>query len=91
MLGENAGDIRDEFYEDEVPEILKLNDNHSILDSKLLIGDVNNLLGTNFENIDVNSFGGWPQNMDAEIEQKLIFEVHSEDLHQPHYLEVIII
>src|SRR5690606_31700842 len=44
ILEEIVGEIRDEFDEDEVSEIRKLNDGHFILDAKVLIEDVNNLL-----------------------------------------------
>ncbi len=96
ILEEIVGEIRDEFDEDEIPEIRKLNDNHYILDSKLLIEDVNNLLGTDFEHEDVDTIGGWflTQNMDAEIGTEIkiegyTFKVHEKDGHQLHYLEVI--
>jgi CBS domain containing-hemolysin-like protein len=45
IIEEIVGEIRDEFDEDEVPVIRKLAENHFIIDSKLLIEDVNNLLG----------------------------------------------
>ena len=95
ILEEIVGEIRDEFDEDEVPEIRKLNDNHYILDSKLLIDDVNNLLGTDFEHEDVDTIGGWflTQHMEAEIGTEIeadgyTFKVHEKDGHQLHYLEV---
>ncbi len=95
ILEEIVGEIRDEFDEDEVPEIRKLNDNHYILDSKLLIEDVNNLLGTDFEHEDVDTIGGWflTQHMEAEIGTEIeadgfTFKVHEKDGHQLHYLEV---
>lgn len=95
ILEEIVGEIRDEFDEDEVPEIRKLNEDHYILDSKLLIEDVNTLLGTNFEHEDVDTIGGWflTQHMEAEIGTEIeadgfIFKVHEKDGHQLHYLEV---
>ncbi|WP_264737985.1 hemolysin family protein [Cytobacillus firmus] len=95
ILEEIVGEIRDEFDEDEVPEIRKLNDNHYILDSKLLIDDVNNLLGTDFEHEDVDTIGGWflTQHIEAEIGTEIeadgfTFKVHEKDGHQLHYLEV---
>lgn len=95
ILEEIVGEIRDEFDEDEVPEIRKLNEDHYILDSKLLIEDVNTLLGTNFEHEDVDTIGGWflTQHMEAEIGTEIeadgfTFKVHEKDGHQLHYLEV---
>ncbi|WP_394138654.1 hemolysin family protein [Cytobacillus oceanisediminis] len=97
ILEEIVGEIRDEFDEDEIPEIRKLNDHHYILDSKLLIEDVNNLLGTDFHHEDVDTIGGWflTQHMDdADIgtaieAEGFTFKVHEKDGHQLHYLEVV--
>ncbi|MEH7345926.1 hemolysin family protein [Bacillus sp. JJ1532] len=95
IIEEIVGEIRDEFDEDEVPAIRMLNENHFILDSKLLIEDVNNLLGTDLSHEDVDTIGGWflTQNFDAKTGSELEFEgynfkVHNIDGHQIHYLEV---
>lgn len=96
ILEEIVGEIRDEFDEDEVAEIRKLNEGHYILDGKLLIVDVNNLLGTKFSDEDIDTIGGWflTQNFDASIgaeveEDGFVFKVHESDGHHIHYLEVI--
>ncbi|MBT2688778.1 HlyC/CorC family transporter [Bacillus sp. ISL-47] len=97
ILEEIVGEIRDEFDEDEIPEIRKINDHHYILDSKLLIEDVNNLLGTDFHHEDVDTIGGWflTQHMDdADIgtaieAEGFTFKVYEKDGHQLHYLEVV--
>ncbi|WP_291353542.1 hemolysin family protein [Desulfosporosinus sp.] len=96
ILEEIVGEIRDEFDEDEVPEIQKINEDHYILDSKLLIEDVNNLLGTDFTHKDVDTIGGWflTQNIEAETGSDFeidgyTFKVHQKEGHQLHYLEVI--
>jgi CBS domain containing-hemolysin-like protein len=95
IIEEIVGEIRDEFDEDEVPVIRKLAENHFIIDSKLLIEDVNNLLGTNLSHEDVDTIGGWflTNNIDAEADSAIeiegyIFKVQSKDGHQIHYLEV---
>lgn len=96
ILEEIVGEIRDEFDEDEIPEIRRINDGHYILDGKLLIEDVNNLLGTAFSDEDIDTIGGWflTQNFDASVgaeveEAGFIFKVHDSDGHQIHYLEVM--
>lgn len=96
ILEEIVGEIRDEFDEDEIPEIRRINDGHYILDGKLLIEDVNNLLGTAFSDEDIDTIGGWflTQNFDASVGAKVeeagfIFKVHDSDGHQIHYLEVM--
>jgi CBS domain containing-hemolysin-like protein len=50
ILEEIVGEIRDEFDEDELPDIRKLKEDHYIVDTKLLVEDVNNLLHTSLSN-----------------------------------------
>jgi CBS domain containing-hemolysin-like protein len=95
ILEEIVGEIRDEFDDDEVPEIRKLKENHYILDAKVLIGDVNNLLGTNLSDKEIDTIGGWflTENIDAqtgtEIEMEgYLFKVREIDGHHIQYLEV---
>jgi CBS domain containing-hemolysin-like protein len=96
ILEEIVGEIRDEFDEDEVAEIRKLNEGHFILDGKLLLEDVNNLLGTNFIDEDIDTIGGWflTQKFDPHVgveveEDGYLFKVHESDGHHIHYLEVM--
>ncbi|MCM3443024.1 hemolysin family protein [Metabacillus halosaccharovorans] len=95
ILEEIVGEIRDEFDEDEIPEIRKLNEDHYILDGKLLIEDVNNLLHTTFSDEDIDTIGGWflTQKFNADVgvevaDQDYIFKVHESDGHHIQYLEV---
>jgi CBS domain containing-hemolysin-like protein len=96
ILEEIVGEIRDEFDDDEVPEIRKVKENHYMLDAKLLIDEVNDLLGTSLAHEDVDTIGGWilSQNIDikvgTEIEaEKHLFRVLELDGHQLKYLEVV--
>lgn len=66
-----------------MPNIRKVNDNHYILDSKVLIEDVNDLLGTALESDEVDTIGGWfmTQQIDASVGSVIeadgyIFKVH---------------
>ncbi|WP_462408880.1 hemolysin family protein [Neobacillus sp. Marseille-QA0830] len=59
ILEEIVGEIRDEFDVDEMPLIQKTGDSHYILDGKVLISEVNDLLGTNLEEEDIDTIGGW--------------------------------
>lgn len=59
ILEEIVGEIRDEFDDDEIPDVHKINENHYVLDAKVLIEEVNDLLGTNIEQEDVDTIGGW--------------------------------
>lgn len=96
ILEEIVGEIRDEFDQDEVPEIRKVTNDHYIVNSKLLIEDVNNLLGTDLNHDDIDTIGGWflTQNIDAETGSEIeadgyTFRVHQKDGHHLNYLEII--
>ena len=95
ILEEIVGEIRDEFDEDEVPEIRKLNENHFILDAKLRIDDVNSLLGTHLSDEEIDTIGGWilTKNFDVKTGSEIktegfSFKVHEIDGHHIQYLEV---
>lgn len=96
ILEEIVGEIRDEFDEDEVPEIRQVKDNHFIVDGKTLIEDVNHLLGTNLSDEAMDTIGGWFLTQNFEIKKgaevksdRFIFKVHKNDGHHIQYLEVI--
>ncbi|MFD0051836.1 hemolysin family protein [Actinomycetes bacterium NPDC127524] len=59
ILEEIVGEIRDEFDQDERPLVQKLDDTNYILDAKVLIGDVNDLLGVDLPQQDIDTLGGW--------------------------------
>jgi CBS domain containing-hemolysin-like protein len=96
ILEEIVGEIRDEFDEDELPDIRKLKEDHYIVDTKLLVEDVNNLLNTSLSNEDVDTIGGWfmTQNMESQIGSEIeaegyVFKVQKKDGHHIQYLEII--
>ena len=95
IVEEIVGEIRDEFDEDEIPEIRKLKEDHYILDAKLLINDVNQLLGIDFSDEEIDTIGGWflTQNFDATLGSKIeeegyIFTVNKIEGHHIQYIEV---
>ncbi|MEH7178355.1 hemolysin family protein [Neobacillus vireti] len=59
ILEEIVGEIRDEFDEDEVPEINKINENKTVVDGKVLIDEVNDLFGLDIQDEDMDTIGGW--------------------------------
>lgn len=75
ILEEIVGDIRDEFDADEVSEVQKIKERHYIFDSKVLIDEVNDLLGTEIEEEDMDTIGGWmlTQNFELEKGESLAF------------------
>ncbi|MDR4888269.1 hemolysin family protein [Fredinandcohnia sp. QZ13] len=59
IIEEIVGEIRDEFDTDEKPAIQKINDTTTILDGKVLIGEVNDLFGLHIDDTDVDTISGW--------------------------------
>lgn len=95
ILEEIVGDIRDEFDADEVAEIRKVADDHYLFSSRILIEEVNDLLGIHLDEEDVDTLGGWfmTRKMDAEVGDELIeeryrFKVREIDEYHILYLEV---
>ncbi|WP_391117221.1 hemolysin family protein [Psychrobacillus sp. L3] len=96
IIEEIVGDIRDEFDTDELPEVQKIGENHYIVDAKMLIENVNNLLDINIDEEDIDTIGGWfmTKSYDAVkgekiIEQGFEFMVKDIDGHHIQYLEII--
>ncbi|MEH7379145.1 hemolysin family protein [Bacillus sp. JJ1533] len=76
ILEEIVGEIRDEFDADEIAEVEKVKASHFIFDSKVLIDEVNELLGTNIEEEEMDTIGGWmlTQNFDLENGDSIFFD-----------------
>lgn len=95
ILEEIVGEIRDEFDMDEVPLIRKVKDQHYIIDSKVLLSEVNDLLGIDIQDEDIDTLGGWILTVKYEAKQGDIIEYEDfeftikemEDLHVK-YIEV---
>lgn len=68
IVEEIVGEIRDEFDMDETPQIRKIKDNHFILDGKVLVSDLKDILGIDVTEDDVDTLGGWilTHNYDAQ-------------------------
>ncbi len=95
ILEEIVGEIRDEFDTDELPEIRKIGDNHYILDAKILLSEIEDLLGIHMDYPDVDTLGGWflTHKIDAAIgdtleEDGFIFTVKDAEDHHLLYIEV---
>ncbi|WP_199912338.1 MULTISPECIES: hemolysin family protein [unclassified Lysinibacillus] len=95
IIEEIVGDIQDEFDDDEVPEVQEISEDHYIFDSKMLLQEINDILGTDIEDEDIDTIGGWfmTQHFDVEEgdtieEQGYQFKVTELDGHHILYLEV---
>ena len=96
IIEEIVGDIQDEFDEDEIPEVQEITEGqHYIFDAKMLLAEVNDILGTTIEDEDIDTIGGWfmTQHFDA-VEGDSItahgyeFKIKELDGHHILYLEV---
>ncbi|AWE06870.1 hypothetical protein DCE79_05410 [Lysinibacillus sp. 2017] len=95
ILEELVGEIRDEFDDDEIPEIRKIGEDHYLIYSKALLDDVAKLLYLDIEDSNVDTIGGWYYtNMpDLNIEDSYFYEgyefkLHEIDGHQIQYLDI---
>lgn len=95
ILEEIVGEIRDEFDMDELPLIQKKGEGHFILDGKVLISEVNDLLGTTLEEEDVDTIGGWfltqkfdVHKGDAIEKEGFQFQITENEGHHILYMEV---
>jgi len=95
ILEEIVGEIRDEFDNDEVPSIQVLSDGHYILDAKLLIKEVNDLLDLEIDDEDIDTIGGWilTENYDVSLgdiiqKQDFAFKVIEMEDHTIRFIEV---
>ncbi|WP_085991288.1 hemolysin family protein [Oceanobacillus senegalensis] len=76
ILEEIVGDIRDEFDEDEPPEIEEINENTKVVSGKLHLDDLSKLLGINLPDNDVDTIGGWifATELDAKVGTSIIHD-----------------
>ncbi len=95
ILEELVGEIRDEFDDDEVPEIRKVKEGHFIVYSKILLEEVSRYLNIDIANPDVDTLGGWYYSQDVELKQENIiehggytFSIHEMDGLQLRYIEI---
>lgn len=95
ILEEIVGEIRDEFDTDEKPEIQKLGEKHYLLNARLLISEVNDLLGTELSDEEVDTLGGWAltENIDVKLGDSIEqdgyeFIIRDAEGHHIHEIEV---
>lgn len=96
ILEQIVGEIRDEFDEDEIPFVRKLGEKHYVLDAKVLIEEVNDLLGVELICEDIDTIGGWlfTHKYDLEEGDTLIesgYEFHVKTMEGNHISEVEVI
>ncbi len=96
IIEEIVGEIRDEYDDEEVPDVRKLGEGHYIISSKVMIEEVNTLLGMDINHEEVDTIGGWflTNHIDAEAGSTIeadgyVFKVQQIDGYQIQFLEVV--
>ena len=76
ILEEIVGEIRDEFDTDEVLDVQKISNNHYIFNGRILLKEVNTVLGTEISNEGLDTLGGWilSQKIDAQINETFSYD-----------------
>ncbi|WP_257346149.1 hemolysin family protein [Pseudalkalibacillus decolorationis] len=95
IIEELVGEIQDEFDIDEKPMFQKVSKDKTIVDAKVLISEVNEMLGTEIDNSDIDTIGGWVLSEKMEAEKGTMIEkggfqftVTENDGHQIKELEI---
>ena len=95
IIEEIVGEIRDEFDADEVADIRKIDQDHYIISGRVLMEDINDLLGTNLSEDEIDTFGGWflSQHFDVKLGDQVtsegyIFTVKEIEGHHILFIEV---
>lgn len=76
IIEEIVGDIQDEFDEDEIPEVQEIAEGHFIIDAKMLLESVNDILGIEIEDEDIDTIGGWFMTQHFDAVEGDAFESH---------------
>ncbi|PNZ91117.1 HlyC/CorC family transporter [Staphylococcus pettenkoferi] len=70
ILEEIVGEIRDEFDNDEVNDIVKINDDTFQINGRVLLDDIQDQFGIEFEDSeDIDTIGGWLQAHNTNLQQ----------------------
>ncbi|QYR22015.1 hemolysin family protein [Paenibacillus sp. sptzw28] len=96
ILEEIVGEIRDEFDTEENQPIEKVSDNHLIVDGKVSITHVNDLLNSDIDSNTSGTIGGWLYGQNAELKngsewryKNLTFIVKNKENHRIRKIEII--
>lgn len=96
ILEEIVGEIRDEFDQEEQSDIEKLGKYHVIVDGKVPISVVNELVNAEIESEDIDTIGGWLYNQHSALKkgsvweyEGLVFTVLEKENHRIRKIEIV--
>jgi CBS domain containing-hemolysin-like protein len=79
ILEEIVGEIQDEFDDDGEEDIRKTENGSYVVDGKVVIGDINELLDTDIEDENIDTIGGWiyfQVKSYPKVKEKVIYKNH---------------
>ncbi|MDF2924086.1 MAG: rane protein [Paenibacillaceae bacterium] len=95
ILEEIVGEIRDEFDAEETSEIEEVAEHHFILDGKISLETVSNLMGVELESEELDTIGGWLYSQNPTLKKggqwtygSLLFTVREKDRHRIRKVEI---
>lgn len=74
ILEEIVGEIRDEFDTEEIKEIELLGEDHIIVDGKVTLTHINDLLRSHLESEELDTIGGWLYGQNTELKKGSVWE-----------------
>ncbi|WP_424767788.1 hemolysin family protein [Paenibacillus sp. sgz302251] len=96
ILEEIVGEIRDEFDTEEIPELQQLSDTHIIVDGKVALSTIRELLGAEFGYSNFDTIGGWLNSQDSTLKKgsrfekdDLAFVILEKDKHRIRKIEIL--
>lgn len=96
ILEEIVGEIQDEFDAEEKPDVEIINDEHIIVDGKVPLSTVSELLHVPFEDEDFDTIGGWLYNQNTTLKKgskwvfnELTFVIKERDRHRIRKVEIM--
>ncbi|HJV45944.1 MAG TPA: hemolysin family protein [Bacillota bacterium] len=95
ILEEIVGEIRDEFDFEEEPLVTKVDNNHYIVDGKVLVTDINRLLQSHLDDTEVDTIGGWVYTHAPELkegtefmDEEVLITILNMDHHRVKRIEI---
>ena len=95
ILEEIVGEIQDEYDADEISEVRKIAEDHYLFNSKVLVSEINDILGTHLSDEEIDTFGGWifTQNYEVTVGDSIEvegynFTIKEMEGHQIMFIEV---
>ncbi|EST55833.1 membrane protein [Brevibacillus panacihumi W25] len=96
ILEEIVGEIRDEFDNEEKAEIeIMEQKNHVIVDGKVLLSEVNDLLDVHIDEDKLDTIGGWLYSQNPTLKEgvqwqydKLVFTIRKKEKHRIRKIEI---